>query len=108
MTRQITGHNFRECVTPRRGQRQQEVRALFDAEELSRMTPQERLRLRRSLAELDNQDPFARTRDKRAKILLAVIIVCCIGLVSTSRCWQRLPRPAGRHGGAGRSSSSAS
>ena len=55
---------------------------MFDAEELSRMTPQERLRLRRALAELDNQDQFARTRDRRRKILLAAIIVCCICLAA--------------------------
>ncbi len=55
---------------------------MFDVEELSRMTPQERLRLRHALAELDNQDPFARSRDNRRRILLAVIIVCCIGLAA--------------------------
>ena len=56
---------------------------MVDEDELRRMTPQERLQLRRALAALDDQDVRAsRPRDRRRAIILAVIIICCIGLAA--------------------------
>jgi hypothetical protein len=55
---------------------------LYAEDELRRMTPQERLRLKCALAAIDEQDLAGRVRDKRRAILLAVIIVCCIGLAA--------------------------
>jgi len=56
---------------------------LYDEEELRRMTPQERQRLRLVLADIDAQDLASRrTRDRRRAIILAVIIVCCLGLAA--------------------------
>jgi hypothetical protein len=55
---------------------------LLDEDELRRMTPQERLRLRRALAAIDAQDLAGKTRDRRRAILLGVIIICCIGLAA--------------------------
>ncbi len=57
---------------------------MLDEQELRRMSPQERLSLRQTLAsldELDEQD-LAPTRagERRRKILLAAIIVCCVVL----------------------------
>jgi len=90
MARPLAGHNvrdapwdaLRECTGPRHGYRQQEVRALYDEEELRRMAPQERQRLRRVLADIDAEDLAGRGRDRRRAIILAVIIVCCIGLAA--------------------------
>jgi hypothetical protein len=55
---------------------------LYDEDELRRMTPQQRLGLRRALAEIDSQDVANRTRDRRRAIILAVIGVCCIVLAA--------------------------
>jgi hypothetical protein len=56
---------------------------LFDEEELRRMSPQERLQLRQALAAFDDADPrAAKVGDRRRKILLIAIIVCCIGLAA--------------------------
>jgi hypothetical protein len=55
---------------------------LYAEDELRRMTPQERLRLKCALAAIDEQDLAGRVRDKRRAILLAVIVVCCIGLAA--------------------------
>jgi hypothetical protein len=56
---------------------------LYDEEELRRMTPQERQRLRLVLADIDAQDLASRrTRDRRRAIILALIIVCCLGLAA--------------------------
>jgi hypothetical protein len=57
---------------------------MLDEQELRRMSPQERLSLRQTLAsldELDEQD-LAPTKagERRRKILLAAIIVCCVVL----------------------------
>jgi hypothetical protein len=63
--------------------REQEVRAMIDQEDLRRMSPQERLELRRALAELDHMDrPPDGGSDRRRAILLIVIIACCIGLAA--------------------------
>jgi hypothetical protein len=53
---------------------------LLGEEELRRMTPQERLRLRRALAAIDAQELAGKARDRRRAILLGVIIACCIAL----------------------------
>jgi hypothetical protein len=53
---------------------------LYDEEELRRMSPQERQRLRRVLAELEAQDLASRGRDRRRAVILAVIIICCLVL----------------------------
>lgn len=53
---------------------------MVDEEELRRMTPQERQRLRQLLATLDEQDRRPGQVERRRLILLAVIAVCCIGL----------------------------
>jgi hypothetical protein len=54
---------------------------MLDEQELRRMSPQERLSLRQTLAVLDEQDVAASgTGEARRKILLAGIIVCCVVL----------------------------
>lgn len=53
---------------------------MYDEEELRRMTPQERQRLRRVLADIDAQELANRSKDRRRAIILAVIIVCCLAL----------------------------
>jgi hypothetical protein len=58
------------------------VAALIDEDELRRMAPQERMKLRRALADIDGQDLAGRMRDRRRAILLGVIIVCCVGLAA--------------------------
>jgi hypothetical protein len=56
---------------------------MVDYEDLSRMSPQQRLRLRQMLAELDPPDPSARkVSQRRRTILLAVVIVCCLLLAA--------------------------
>lgn len=55
---------------------------MYDEDELRRMTPQERLRVKRVLADVDAQELAGRARDRRRAILLAVIIVCCVGLAA--------------------------
>jgi hypothetical protein len=55
---------------------------LYDEDELRRMTPQQRLKLKRALAAMDEPDVAVRAIDRRRAILLGVILVCCIGLAS--------------------------
>jgi hypothetical protein len=56
---------------------------MVDYEDLRRMSPQQRLRLRQMLAELDAPDPAARkVSQRRRTILLAVVIVCCLLLAA--------------------------
>jgi hypothetical protein len=56
---------------------------MLDEQELSRMSPLERLRLRQTLATLDEQDVAAsETGERRRKILLVAIIVCCVVLAA--------------------------
>jgi hypothetical protein len=56
---------------------------MLDYEDLRRMNPQERLRLRQMLAELDVPEPRARMASQRRRtILLAVVIVCCVVLAA--------------------------
>ncbi len=56
---------------------------MCDREDLRRMSPQERLELRRALAELDDLDrPPERGGARRRGILLIVIIACCLGLAA--------------------------
>jgi hypothetical protein len=56
---------------------------MFDYEDLRRMSPRERLRLRQMLAELDTPDPAARKASQRRRtILLALVIVCCVALAA--------------------------
>ena len=54
---------------------------MFDHDELRKMSPQERLRLRQALAALDSPDPRAsRSGGRRRKLLLAGLIICCVVL----------------------------
>jgi hypothetical protein len=54
---------------------------MLDEQELRSMSPQERLRLRQTLASLDERDlPASEAGERRRKILLAGIVVCCIVL----------------------------
>jgi len=55
---------------------------LYNEDELRRMTPQQRLELRRALADIDSEALAIRTRDRRRAIILAVILVCCILLAA--------------------------
>ncbi len=55
---------------------------MYDEDELRRMTPQQRLQLKRALVAIDEQDLAVRARDRRRAVLLGVIIVCCIGLAA--------------------------
>jgi hypothetical protein len=55
---------------------------LYHRDELRRMTPQQRLELKRALADIDSQDLAIRSRDRRRAIILAVILVCCIVLAA--------------------------
>jgi hypothetical protein len=61
----------------------QEVGAVFDDEDLRRMSPQERMRLRRALAAMDTQDlAAARAGERRRALVLIVIIICCVCLAA--------------------------
>ena len=54
---------------------------MIDEAELRAMSPHERMRLQRALADLDTQRPAAGPgSDRRRAVVLAVIIVCCVGL----------------------------
>jgi hypothetical protein len=54
---------------------------MLDEQELHSMSPQERLRLRQRLAALDERDlPASEEGERRRKIFLAGIVVCCIVL----------------------------
>jgi hypothetical protein len=56
---------------------------VYDEQELRRMTPKERQRLRRILADIDAQDLAGRTRDRRRRaIILGVVILCCVALAA--------------------------
>jgi hypothetical protein len=56
---------------------------VYDEEEVRRMTPLERQRLRLILADIDAQDLAGRARDRRRRaLILGVIIVCCIALAA--------------------------
>jgi hypothetical protein len=56
---------------------------MFDQEELRRMSPTERLRLRQALAELDTPDPASRRAiERRRTIVLAAVVVCCVVLAA--------------------------
>jgi hypothetical protein len=56
---------------------------VYDEEEVRRMTPLERQRLRLILADIDARDPAGRTRDRRRRaVILGVIIVCCLVLAA--------------------------
>jgi hypothetical protein len=55
---------------------------LIDEEELRRMSPQDRIKLRRALSAFDTQDMAGRVRDRRRAVILGVIIVCCVGLAA--------------------------
>ncbi|MGO8959579.1 MAG: hypothetical protein ACLQFR_19760 [Streptosporangiaceae bacterium] len=56
---------------------------MFDREDLHRMSPHERLELRRALAELDDMDrPPDGGGNRRRAILLVVIVGCCLGLAA--------------------------
>jgi hypothetical protein len=53
---------------------------LLGEEELRRMTPQERLQLRRALAAIDGNELAGKATARRRAIILGVIIACCVGL----------------------------
>ena len=53
---------------------------MLDHEELHRMSPQERLRLRQALAALDESDPLSRGGERRRKLFLAGVVICCVVL----------------------------
>ena len=56
---------------------------MVDYEDLRRMSPQQRLRLRQMLAELDAPDPAAGTASQRRRtIVLVLVIVCCLALAA--------------------------
>ena len=56
---------------------------MFDYEDLRRMSPAERLRLRQMLAQLDAPDPVARKASQRRRtILITLVIVCCVALAA--------------------------
>ena len=56
---------------------------MVDYEDLRRMSPHQRLRLRQMLAELDGPDPAARTVSQRRRtILLALMVVGCVALAA--------------------------
>jgi hypothetical protein len=56
---------------------------VFDLDELRRMSPQQRLSLRRALAELDAPDPAAtRAGNRRRALLLVLVVACCIALAA--------------------------
>ncbi|MBO0826025.1 MAG: hypothetical protein J2P27_19545, partial [Actinobacteria bacterium] len=56
---------------------------MIDYEELRAMSPQERLRLRQALAELDKPDPATRRMSERRRTLVLVaVIVCCVALAA--------------------------
>jgi len=62
---------------------QQEVPAVFDHDELRKMSPQQRLRLRQALAALDSPDPRAsKGRERRRWLLLAGLLICCVVLAA--------------------------
>jgi hypothetical protein len=55
---------------------------VIDHEELRSMSPQERLRLRQSLAALDDPDPrVSQGGERRRKLVLAGTVICCVVLV---------------------------
>ena len=55
---------------------------MFEYEELRSMSPQERLRLRQALAELDEPGPRpGGAADRRRKLFLAGVVICCIVLI---------------------------
>jgi hypothetical protein len=56
---------------------------MFDYDDLRRMSPRDRLRLRQMLAELDAPDPATRQASQRRRtILLTLVIVCCLALAA--------------------------
>jgi hypothetical protein len=56
---------------------------MVDYEDLRRMSPQQRLRLRQMLADLDVPDPAARkASQQRRTIVLALVIACCVALAA--------------------------
>jgi hypothetical protein len=56
---------------------------MFDEDDLRRMSPQERQRLRQALAELDAPDPTSRkASNRRRAILLVAVILCCVVLAA--------------------------
>jgi hypothetical protein len=56
---------------------------MFDEEDLRRMSPRERMALRRKLAAIDRRDVLASTTgERRRAIFLIVIIVCCVCLAA--------------------------
>jgi hypothetical protein len=56
---------------------------MVDFGELRAMSPEERLCLRRALAELDAPDPAnRRMSDRRRKLVLVLVVICCIVLAA--------------------------
>jgi hypothetical protein len=56
---------------------------MFDEDDLRRMSPQERMSLRRALVAIDGEDRLAaKAGGRRRAIFLIVIIVCCVGLAA--------------------------
>ena len=56
---------------------------MFDEDELRRMSPQERIDLRRALAALDQHDMRASgSGERRRAIFLTLIVICCVGLAA--------------------------
>jgi hypothetical protein len=64
------------------------VTGVFEEEELRAMSPQDRIRLLHTIAEIDGIGPVGRPRSapqgsaRRRKIVLIVIIVCCVVLAA--------------------------
>jgi hypothetical protein len=56
---------------------------VFDEEDLRRMSPQERMELRRVLAALDSEDLAAvKAGERRRALFLAIIVICCVCLAA--------------------------
>lgn len=56
---------------------------MFDEDDLRRMSPQERMSLRRALVAIDGEDrQAAKAGGRRRAIFLVVVIVCCVGLAA--------------------------
>lgn len=67
---------------------------MFDEAELRRLSPHDRVRLRRALAALDKQDmAMTRVGERRRRLVLGAIVICCVGLAAwTGLLADTLPR----------------
>ena len=81
--RETSGPDLGNAVRHRGANLSREVPAVFDHDDLRKMSPQERLELRQALAGLDEPDHRAsRGGEGRRKLLLAGLIICCVVLAA--------------------------